>query len=1134
MKVRAIVKGVISYILALILTIIFALFLNANVGWYMLIALILAPVLSVFFALLTSKTITVDCDMVEGRVSKGDICDMALTVHNRSIFPTTPIQVQILNGDGVFGDDDKILISVLPLGKQEVNIKFKASICGRSTVGIKEIKVTDYLGLFSLVIKKIPHENLEKNISVIPDIADIAFRDDRILKIIQVSRHGEDSEDTVETDVNSFGGFPGYDNREYVPGDPLKRINWKQSAKRNKLLVRLDDEIAAQSVNLVLDSVHVAKEPKIAQDAIENALGIAKTLVLSNFKINFYVFNGTEFVLYVIEDDKDVESVRLTMAEYSFSKDLETPRIPSSEILPNNSAFVFSTPNRQGQIYTMLEQYIDSSHFSVFSAMEDGEENVVERNFSNTKVTENKINITALIIPCLLSVVLSVTVFAAFSISPLSYWTLIQLIVSVGIIALCSFARKYKFRGGLFITILVFGLLTSAVFLANSGASYTQWFMSGGDVVDNTPQFLTTLILIFTSFFAMVIYYYTQVKYRTSMLLLCSIIPFVVHVKLIRDIEIQYVMFVIGLNVLAFLINNRKNTDAGKRIVGIKSGVLSVVLYGVFFVLIALAVPTSDNTKYYHVFEDRFLGGNTTVVVPEEYSVNSEYSGNADNFNQLTNRKLYSVVNYESEHPLYLRRQVFDYYDFEFDRWYGDSIYSQHIWDMESLAANEGEYNLEEFIEVMLLAEELSPGFLEKYGLQDMKNYVLRDNKKSMVVIAQNFMSYSLITPLGTTKIVTSDDENVGVRTSKHDTFVFKMDYVNRYMSYMIEFYDNHDTIQELNRMGFTNLSNDESVEMLLELLSVVQSDEEAYSTALQFWNNAYFAQEYKGECDKYLNDIPQKVVELALEITKDCGSDWEKAKALENYFNNSDFMYDLEYDAPDDSVEYFLFEGKTGTCSDFASAYVLMARASGLTARYVEGFVPDREASVRYEIEYVVRTRSSHAYPEVYIPNIGFVVFEPTVAAISAGGQQTQDGIVVGFVVTLGYRILLIFAAVSTIIVLILFIVRVLAPIVREQYFLGRVRKCQAEQAAVMIYTRLRDRYSYRLMKASDTLTPYEFAAEFEKTVEFDISSLSYMVERVAYENKELSETDRKTALEIYRNARKAIKAHKRKKDKM
>ena len=1127
MKGKTIVKSIISYVLALILTIVFALFLNANVGWYMLIALILAPILSVFFAWLTARSIAVKCDMTEGRVSKGDICNMTLTIQNRSIFPTTPLEIRVLNGMGVFSTDDKILLSVLSLGKQETNIKFKASICGRSTVGISEIRVTDYLGLFSFVAKRIAYDDLQKRISVVPDIADVAFRDDRILKIIQASRQGDDSEDTIETDVKSFGGFPGYDNREYVPGDPLKRINWKLSAKRNKLLVRLDDEMAAQAVNVVLDNVCATRNPGMAMGAVENALGILKTLVLNSFKVNFYVNGEGGFLQYVIEDEKDIESVRLGMSDYEFGHDLDVSRLPSNEMLTDDSAFVFVTPNREGQTYTMLEQYVESGCFSVFSSFEDNEKINIEKVISKTTATAN--GISSMVIPYLLSVVLSVTVFAAFGIRPLSIWTLIQAVVCAGITALCVFAHKHKVKGGLFITVLVFLLLTGTVFLANSGGSYMQWFMSGGDVVENTIEFLTTLILIFTSFVTMVIFYYTQVQYRTSMLLLCSIIPFVVYVKLIRDIEIQYVMLVIGLNVLAFLINNRKKRDSGKRIVGIRNGALSVALYALFFVLIALAVPTSDKTQFYHVFEDKFLGGNTTVTIPSEYSVNNEYSGNADNLNQLTNRKLYSIINYDSDNPLYLRRQVFDYYDFEFDRWYGDALYSQHIWDMESLPVDEEACNPEELIEVMLLAEGLSPGFLEKYGLKDMKNYVFKDNKKSMVVISQNFMSYSLITPLETAEIVTSDDQNVSILASKHDTFVFKMDYVNRDMSYLIRFYDNYNTIQELNRRGFTNLSNDESMEMLLELLSILGDDDEAYQVAFQFLNNAYFAQEYKVECDKYLNDIPQKVVKLALEITKDCKSDWEKAKALENYFNNSDFVYDLDYDAPDDSVEYFLFEGKTGTCSDFASAYVLMARAAGLTARYVEGFVPEKEASVRYEVEYVVRTRSSHAYPEVYIPNIGFVVFEPTVAAVSTGGQQTQDGRVVSFVVTLGYRILLIFAAVSTIIVLILFIVRVLAPIVREQYFSGRVRKSQAEKAAVMIYRRLRDKYSYRLIKASDTLTPYEFAAKFEEIAELDISSLSYMVERVAYENKALSEADRKSALEIYRKARKAIKAHKK-----
>ena len=58
------------------------------------------------------------------------------------------------------------------------------------------------------------------------------------------------------------------------------------------------------------------------------------------------------------------------------------------------------------------------------------------------------------------------------------------------------------------------------------------------------------------------------------------------------------------------------------------------------------------------------------MPIPEEYGDKNEHSGNADNFNQLTNRQLYNVYNGDLTEPLYLRRQVFDYYDFENHRWY--------------------------------------------------------------------------------------------------------------------------------------------------------------------------------------------------------------------------------------------------------------------------------------------------------------------------------------------------------------------------------------------------------------------------------------------------------------------------------
>ena len=159
MKLTKIIKRVISYILALILAIIFAIYLNANVGWFMLIALILAPVMSVFFAWITSKAIVVAYHMDESVMSKGDKCYMFVNIKNRSIFPTTPLEIVVLNGEGVKSKEERILCSIGPCMASVVKITYEARISGPSVVGVEQIRVTDYLGLMSFKIKKSAHDS---------------------------------------------------------------------------------------------------------------------------------------------------------------------------------------------------------------------------------------------------------------------------------------------------------------------------------------------------------------------------------------------------------------------------------------------------------------------------------------------------------------------------------------------------------------------------------------------------------------------------------------------------------------------------------------------------------------------------------------------------------------------------------------------------------------------------------------------------------------------------------------------------------------------------------------------------------------------------------------------------------------
>lgn len=73
--------------------------------------------------------------------------------------------------------------------------------------------------------------------------------------------------------------------------------------------------------------------------------------------------------------------------------------------------------------------------------------------------------------------------------------------------------------------------------------------------------------------------------------------------------------------------------------------------------------------------------------------------------------------------------------------------------------------------------------------------------------------------------------------------------------------------------------------------------------------------------------------------------------------------------------LEYFLLEGREGYCTHFATAFVLLARAQGIPARYVQGFcVPMKGAG-----EASVYSDMAHAWPEVYFEGVGWIPFEPT-----------------------------------------------------------------------------------------------------------------------------------------------------------
>lgn len=135
---------------------------------------------------------------------------------------------------------------------------------------------------------------------------------------------------------------------------------------------------------------------------------------------------------------------------------------------------------------------------------------------------------------------------------------------------------------------------------------------------------------------------------------------------------------------------------------------------------------------------------------------------------------------------------------------------------------------------------------------------------------------------------------------------------------------------------------------------------------------------------NRYLDlpdDVPDRVLSLARDITATEPTPYDRARAIEKYLRNN-FAYTLDLPAPPprrDLVDYFLFDLKRGYCDYYASGMVVLARAAGVPARLVVGY-----ASGTYDVakgRYLVTEADAHSWVEVYFPRYGWIEFEPTAA---------------------------------------------------------------------------------------------------------------------------------------------------------
>ncbi len=232
---------------------------------------------------------------------------------------------------------------------------------------------------------------------------------------------------------------------------------------------------------------------------------------------------------------------------------------------------------------------------------------------------------------------------------------------------------------------------------------------------------------------------------------------------------------------------------------------------------------------------------------------------------------------------------------------------------------------------------------------------------------------------------------------------------------------------------------------------------------------------------------LPQRVRELALDITSNAPTPYDRAVNIESYLRTYSYTLDLPpFPEGHDLVDYFLFDAPGGYCDYYASAMVVMLRAVGVPARLASGYLtgvydPKQGA-------YRVIGANAHSWPEVYFQGIGWVEFEPTASQpvlareqsappISLSGEQVRAAEVERLQrATLTRN----FALAS--IVLSLLAGMLAARWIRRE---RRLAALPAEATIPLLYQRLRRRGAWLGVAIRPSDTPDEFVAAFNQAVQ-------------------------------------------------
>ncbi len=268
-------KGVIKFLILYLLLVAMWCFFRSYMLMLLLVLLPCCVAASGIFLWSGRDKISVRAMLPDNRVGKNTEFACDICVYNESVACVCVADLTYRFGNVFtgFGEEKQLRLMVLPVEGRDVELRMKSCLAGRVEVEILTFIVYDLLHIFCL---KGCH-TADDAVVVWPSF-----------------------EESVEAEINScVEGFPkeneskkhgveynpDYEVREYIPGDELKSIHWKLSAKQDRLMVKERLTSGQEKVNVLLPLGDSSAEN---DSLLESLYGLGRLLLEKQYPMQLY------------------------------------------------------------------------------------------------------------------------------------------------------------------------------------------------------------------------------------------------------------------------------------------------------------------------------------------------------------------------------------------------------------------------------------------------------------------------------------------------------------------------------------------------------------------------------------------------------------------------------------------------------------------------------------------------------------------------------------------------------------------------------------------------------------------------------------------------------------------------------